>query len=342
MNTKIPQAPVNTPPSSRRHVIRSALLSLVLIGTAVAALLNRQQIIDQLVVWNFEPTTELQAVVERTKLSETGTFYLYASETKIVGSDVFNDACGSLQNEKTVVIGCYRMPEQRIFVYKVADDRLDGVTETSAVHEMLHAAFDRLSGAEKTRLGELLRAEEKKITDERLLSLIKYYNESEPTEVVNELHSIFGTEVRALSPELEAHYARYFTNRQAVIDLKDSYEQTFTELRTKQASLVTELNSLAADIEAKQRTYDTRLSQLNTDIQTFNTWAKSQSATLAEFTVRRTRLQTNIDALEYERTTINNAIDTYNSKKAELDALNLQAEELYKSINSTLAPTPNL
>lgn len=328
--------------TSHHRLIRAGVASLLLLAAAAAALLFRQQLFDQYVVWTFKPSASVVSAADRAGLNDTGKFFLYASQTEIVDRTMFNSACGSLQNEQTVVLGCYTSPGQRIYVYDVTDSRLDGVVEATAAHEMLHAAYDRLGSDDKAKVNALLEAQESKITDPRLLKLIAAYKKTEPGELINELHSIIGTEVQSISPELETYYARYFTDRSAVVALTQKYEHVFTDLENQQNALVKELDTLAADINARQTVYNADLKQLNKDIETFNTWTKSGNATAEEYDARKSVLEQRIAALEAERTSINAEITTYNSKKAELDKLNLAAQDLNQSINSKVSPTPSL
>lgn len=328
-------------PGKRSSTFWAIFAGLLAIGF-VFALLNRQYIIDQIVVWQFKPSEAVVSLGDRSGMSDKGKFYLYASQTELNDREDFNKACGSLQNEKTVVLGCYRGSLKRIHVFKVDDSQLDGVEDVTAAHEMLHAVYDRLDSGEKKRVGALLQAERAKITDERLLSLIKEYEKYEPGQVVNELHSIFGTELRTMSPELEEYYSQYFSNRQAAVALKEKYEKVFTDLASRQTELVNRLNSLAAEVNRRQLVYQESLKSLNRDIETFNRWARSSSATREEYDVRRSSLETRIDDLNIERSDINGMIDEYNTKKTELDSLNVQARTLNQHIDSKIETAPSL
>lgn len=323
--------------SSTFWAIFAGLLAIVF----VFALLNRQHIIDQIVVWQFKPSEAVVSLGDRSGMSDKGKFYLYASQTEVNDRSDFNKACGSLQNEKTVVLGCYKGALKRIYVFKVDDPQLDGVEDVTAAHEMLHAVYDRLDSGEKDRIGALLQTERAKITDERLLSLIREYEKSEPGQVVNELHSIFGTELRTMSPELEKYYAQYFSDRQAVVSLKEKYEKVFTDLAARQTELVNNLNSLATEVNRRQLVYQESLRSLNRDIEAFNRWARGSSATRTEYDVRRESLESRIQTLNDERASINSMIDDYNSKKTELDSLNVQAQTLNKHIDSKLETVPS-
>ncbi len=332
-----------TPDNQRvRRGTKRIFLGASFLLVAALIVIFRQQILDTYVVWRYTPSREVAAIVNRSDLSETGKYYLYASQSLVVDRENFNKECGQLQNEKTVILGCYIVPERRIFIFNVNDTRLDGIMEATAAHEMLHAAYDRLNYFDKQHLDELLLAQEKKITDTRLRQLIELYKESEPGQVINELHSIIGTEVRDISPELESYYGRYFNNRLAVVTMKENYEKIFTNLTIRQDKLVTELNKLAANVTARQKAYQAALTTLNNDINTFNSWADSDEATPNEFSARRAELIQRIDALNAERNTINDLTTTYNTKKAELDSLNLQAETLNQSIDSKLSAPQSL
>lgn len=342
-----PQQLKKTPnPNPRRRHKKSGLVAtLFATFLFVAGLLlffYRQPILDQVTVWRFTPSATLVSLADRAGLNGTGKFYLYASQAEVADRSEFNKKCGNLQNERTVVIGCYTGPDRRIYIYDVTDVSLDGVRETTAAHEMLHAAYDRLNPIDKKNVDDLLVKQEASITDARILNLIKEYQQSEPGQVVNELHSIFGTEVRSLSPELEAYYKRYFSNRSEVVALKEKYEKVFTDLAARQGALVTELNTLASEVNSKQNQYEVSLTALNADIESFNTWAQSGSATRSEYNSRRTTLQARIDALDAERTAINQDIDRYNAKKTELEKLNIRAASLNQSIDSKLSPGPTL
>lgn len=337
------QQPVqqHNPHRRKKSSILPLLFGALLLAASVALFYNKQAIIDQVTVWRFTPSSELVSLANRAGLNDEGKFYLYASQAEISSESEFNTACGSLQNERTVVLGCYTGNDGRIYIYDVTDTQLDGVRETTAAHEMLHAAYDRLSNSEKDYVDGLLEAQEKTITDSRLLNLIAEYKKSEPNEVVNELHSIFGTEVRSLSPELEAYYKKYFANREEVVALKEKYEKVFTDLAAKQTALVNELNSIASEVNTRQKAYELALSSLNADIESFNQWAQSGVATKSQYNAKRAELEARISGLDAERVAINAEIDSYNAKKAELDKLNIQAATLNQSIDSKLSEAPS-
>lgn len=325
-----------------RGGLAAAIFPILFIVLAALALLNRQWILDQVTFWQFKPSAEITTITSKDKLTDLGKFYFYASQAEVNDRGSFNKACGGLQTEKTIVLGCYAGPLRRIYIFDVNDPRLDGVKEVTSAHEMLHAAYDRLSDSEKQRINALLVAQEKTISDQRILNALEEYRKTEPTEIVNEMHSIFGTEVQNLSPDLEAYYQKYFMNRSDIVGYAEKYEKVFTDIKDQQTSLVRELNTLAKNVNARQAQYQSSLATLNADIAQFNAWAQSGSGTRSEYNSRRADLDKRIAALDNERNAVNDEIDSYNNKKLALDALNVQAESLNQSINSKLETAPSL
>lgn len=328
-------------PHSRKSTIAGLITAGSILVVAALVFLFRQQLIDYVTVQRFQPSSELQNVLSRTHLSEKGKYYVYASQAQIVDRTVFNEACGTLQNEKTVVLGCYTTDNKRLYVYNVTDARLAGVREATTAHEMLHAVYDRLEGAERARVDVMVSEQAKHVTDRRLLELITFYEQSEPGAMASELHSILGTEVRSLNPELEAYYAQYFSDRAALVAEKERYETVFSDVRTKQQILVGEMSTLASEVERRTAAYQAVTATLNADIATFNTWAKSNGATRDRFVERKAVLEGRIASAESERDAINQLVTAYNAKRDELIQVNLLAEDLTHSLESNFNQLPS-
>ncbi len=334
MNPQVSPNPNLSPP--KRSYLPRLIAWLVALALVVALVLNWQWITDQFIAWRYPAPAEVVQLAERSSLNDTGKLYLFASRAEVNDKASFNQACGSLQNEKTVVMGCYTGRFGKIHVYDISDQRLDGIKETTTAHEMLHAAFDRLSETEKKRIGNLLLVEKSKVTDERLKKVIAHYEEYEPTQIVNELHSIFGTEVRELAPELERYYQRYFNDRLVVVALKEKYEKVFSDLADRQTALVNEMNALANSINERYKSYQVELGDLNADIRSFSAWARSGTATRSEYDSQRAILEERISRVEVKRQAINADVERYNTMKTDLDALNVEADDLNHIIDSKL------
>jgi hypothetical protein len=324
---------------------RGSLVSLVVVCVSAALalflIMNRQAVIDQLAVWQYTPTADVTAFADRTAMTDRGEFLFYASQPSIEGTQVFNDKCGRIE-QSSAVLGCY--DGRNIFVYDVKNAKLDGIREVTAAHEMLHAAYQRLGATERTKVNALVEAEYAKLSgNQEFAERMAFYARTEPGERDNELHSIIGTEVATISPELEQHYKQYFTDRSKVVALHTQYATVFYELQSRSQELSSELEKLADTIEAASNSYNQATMQLNNDIESFNTRANNGSfSSQAQFNSERAALVARVAALEAQRTSINADRDRYNNLREELLAIASESEALNRSIDSTLAPAPSL
>src|SRR5690606_11618218 len=131
--------------------------------------------------------------------------------------------------DKSLVLGCYS--QQRIYIFDVQDERLNGVKEVTAAHEMLHAAYDRLSSGERERVDTLINEAFRSIENERIRDAAQNYESDGHGTLNNELHSILGTEAADLPEELEEYYSRYFDDRSHIVSIAESYEAVFIEIQ---------------------------------------------------------------------------------------------------------------
>lgn len=323
-----------------KGLLARLLLSLILLGLALAIFLNRQLLIDSYLAWQYKPSAEIAAITDRTRLTDEGKFYFYASHPELNDRQSFNNACTAKDSEQSVVLGCYT--GMRIYVFDIDNPKLDGIKEVTAAHEMLHAAYDRLSVAERKRIDSLVQAQLSKITDERVLGLVKEYDKTEPGERLNELHSILGTEVAQLSPELETYYRQYFKDRSAVVTLAVSYGAVFDELKSRASGLLAELTTLADRIDARNAEYTAAAQKLNNDIEAFNTRARGGQMTRAQFDSERATLEAAQSELQSLYDVLKADIALYDTRRDELEAINSESEFLNRSIDSKLSPVPSI
>lgn len=274
-------------------------------------------------------------------MSDQGRFLFYASEPSILASPQFGQQCPVATEKTATILGCYAA--QRIYVYDVTNSELDGIKDVTAAHEMLHAAYDRLSGPERQRVDTLVENEYATLKkDPNFAARVKLYDSIEPGQRDNELHSIIGTEIATISPELENYYRRYFKDRSKVTTLQQRYSSVFTQLQNQSAELIKYLNNLSDTIGTEESDYNTRVAALNAEITVFNRLANAGEISPAQFTARRKALVLESDALEVLRTTINTQLADYEAKKAELMSISAHVDQLNRSVDSKLAPAPTL
>ena len=331
-------APPSPPTATKRSWVAptiavSTVFLLIIIGTIVA-FAQRENIRDLFTVWNYEPTSVVEGYITRTDMSDRGEFLFKASQPVVTGADDFNDTCGALE-EGTGVLGCYLPATRTILLFDVTDDRLDGVEEVVAAHEMLHAAWDRMSTSERSELEPLLEAEATaRENDKDFSERMELYARVEPGERLNELHSIIGTELADIDPELEAHYAEFFTDRAVVVSLHTGSEAVLTDIEDRATALVNKLDKLYADIEGDYKRYNDGFDKLNDDVDAFN--AKNNAFGFnnqTEFDAERNALIARESKLVKLFASIQKRSDRYDELLLDLEALNSQTAELNKGLN---------
>ena len=289
---------------------------------------------------NYTPSSDISQLADRIELTDNSRRVFYATLPSIDDADEFNNSCTS-GHEQTAVLGCY--VNDRIYIYNVTNQELDGIKETTAAHELLHAEWARLSSEDRENLKQQLNQEYERIKTPALESLMSQYEVSEPGEHENELHSILATEFNDLSPELEQYYARYFKDRKKVVAYYESYNSKFEELENQSAIIASQMAALKEEIDSGSDAYRQDLNSLNADIVAFNQNARSGYYTdESDFYYDRQALQTRIDSINQQYTDINSKIDTYNQLRTQLEEISVRTNELNESINSTLTAPAEL
>ncbi|MCL2451896.1 hypothetical protein FWD20_03465 [Candidatus Saccharibacteria bacterium] len=327
-------------PKSRRRLSRiivSVSIFVIIAGAGAWAVLNRQNIIDQITVWQFNMPSAVAALADDSGMSVRGKFVFHASRPELNDHVAFNQNC-EMRESQAVILGCFA--GGRIFIFNVTDPRIYGIRTVTAAHEMLHAAYARLSASERKKVDRLLEKQFERTTDQTLLDLIEIYEKAEPGQKLNELHSLFGTEVSDLDSELEAYYEKYFADRARVVTIYQEYHQVFADLSAEVSALEKQLESESRAIAAALAEHEKGTSELAADITEFNNCADTLNcfASQAAFDRARAALMTRQAKLKETADQINAQVEKYNAGVADLNALGIEAKRLNQSIDSH-APT---
>lgn len=319
----------------------NVIICLSLIGLSLTIIVNRQFVVDQMTVWQWQPNTEMDTLIDRSGMNDYAKFLFHASRPVLDATQTFNTACDRIEYT-TSILGCYS--NYRIYIYNVTDKQLDGIREVTAAHEVLHAAYQRLSDKEKDDVNVLLEAEYKKIeTNKDYSDRMEFYAKTEPGERDNELHSVIGTEIANVDPKLEDYYKKYFTDRQKVVVLNAKYSSVFTDLRNHANSLIAQMDSLTKSINERTIQYNSDVVTLNKDILTFNAKATSGEFTSqAQFNSERAALNNRVSTLDATSSSIHADVVAYNAILKEYNSIASESKKLYNSIDSTLAPAPSV
>jgi hypothetical protein len=331
--------------SKTSHIWTGIAFSLSIITVALAAwlFLNRQYALDQLTVWNYQPTAAIQAINTEVQFTDKGQFTFYATRPAVAEPSEFNGKCPR-QEAGSPILGCYTT-EDRIYVFNVTNAQLEGMKEVTAAHEMLHAAWRRMSADEQNKVGALLTAAYEKSASTELRERMGYYQRTEPEEISNELHSILGTEVGDLGTELEGYYGQYFKDRKIILALHAKYNTVYQSLYSRADTLYTEMQALSASIETRSVAYDRDVAQLSSDITRFNARANSGNFnSTSQFNSEKAALVARSNQLEARRNAISADIVAYDTLYDEYKTLSSQIELLNNSVDSfkALGDTPTV
>ena len=305
---------------------------------------NRQAISDRATAWQFEPDATIEDIVARAGLSRTGELYLYASLPEVVPAFEFDKFC-SRREPGIGVLGCYRIQEQRIYLFDVTDARLRSIVPVVAAHEMLHAAWFRFDPSRHEELGALLEADFATLPDDhRLRDRIAQYEANDPNSRIPELYAILGTEIAPLSPDLEEHFATYFDDRTKVVGLANEIYRLFDTFSLELERLVAELEERSDVIDQRRAAYEDASAKFQSDLATYNDRVARYNAGenvsgAANFPRERESLVSRQTTLREERGAIQALIDEYNALYDQLQVLNAELSELNEGINiTTVAP----
>lgn len=321
----------------RTSFMRSFTAIVAVAGGLAAAYWFGPQLLDEFRAQQYTPSSHISAIEQRVTLTSAGRRIFYATSPEVQDSGQFNGSCHSVERT-TAILGCYY--RDRIYLYNVQNSELDGALDVTAAHELLHAAYARLSTFEQRKVDGLVRAAYQKVKNEPTLKrLMEYYKQAEPGAEINELHSILGTTIANLDSELERYYARYFTNRASIVTLNQRYTQVFSELDQQATSLKAKISAEESSLKTETDAYQNELNQLNSDIQSFNQRAVSGDFSSQEFYATRSALSGRVASLNNQQNQLNTRISAYNTMIAEYNKLAVRAQQLNQSMNGVSAPS---
>ena len=306
---------------------------------------NERHLKDQLVAQQFDAPAEILGYVEEAGLSAVGKLYLMTSLPRVVPAVEFDRYC--TRSEPGIgVLGCYTLRDGRIFLFDVTDQRLTSVEPVVAAHEMLHAAWARLSSSERAEVATLLEEGFAALAaDHPLRDRIQNYEDNRADSRIPELYAILGTEITSLPQPLEAHYATYFTDRSKVVAHADAVYAVFATLQDQLLILSNDLESRNAEIEGLRYAYDAENVALRQDVLAFNEQAAIPGgfpASKTQFEAARQLLVDRQVRLESMRQSLQAKIAEYNLLLEELTTLNDEVSALNQGINVTLESKEDL
>jgi len=311
------------------------LLTIGLLAAPFLVYFNAQALTDWAQLRNYMPPAVVASLASQDTMTAQARHIFYVNHPQLeTDANQFRSDCS--ESEKTIVLGCYHSNQDGIFVYNVQDPRLAGVQQVTAAHEMLHAAYDRLSSKDKNYVDGLLQSYYNSQHDQRIIDTINAYRQSEPNDVVNEMHSVFGTEIANLPAPLEQYYTRYFSDRAAVVAFANNYEVEFTSRSDQIKADDAQLAQMKAQIDQQEQSLSQQLSSINSeraqlDSQRAGGQIDQYNAGVAAFNADVGRYNAGVASLKSD-------IATYNALVIERNSIANELTSLDKAIDTRVAP----
>ena len=184
-----------------------------------------------------------------------GRLYFYGAEAEVLTGQLFAAACPSPEASTQQILGCYR--NHRIYVLGVTRPELVTVVDVTAAHEMLHAVYEDLDSIAHADVDPKLSALYDSTPDVHIHQIVPIYEMRTPLNRASELHSLIGTQVGTLTPELDTYYGQFFKDRPQIINVYVAYISVFDnllnhyhELDVQLADLRDQINGLRGQAQA--------------------------------------------------------------------------------------------
>ena len=318
----------------RRRTSRVTLFVTVLLVCLLAvAWVQREAIYDWARLYNYQAPPAIAQLATDATMTDSARRMYYVNHPGLKDKSTFGDYCDS-PTEQSVVLGCYKGGQRGIYLLDVSNAELAGIKQVTAAHEMLHAAYDRLSPSERTRIDRLLQDYyNNQLQDQTIKDTVDGYRKSEPDDLVNEMHSIFGTQVANLPTELEDYYKQYFSDRAKLVSYYNAYDKAFSGRQAKIKEYDNQLqawkgqiDSLEKDLTSQESSLNAQRSALNAqrsrgDYEAYNSGVDSYNAAVVAF---------NADLAQLKR-----LVNSYNDMINQRNAIAFEEQQLMESLNTS-------
>ena len=231
------------------HKRFSDLTGVIIIALIVAGVIavydNRYAITDWYFLRNYTPSAQVAALADQAGFTPKGRALFYRADPQIVTQRAAMISYCDITDNQVAELGCY-LSTDHIYLLAIAEPNLKNEMATTSGYEMLHSAYQRLSGSQRRTTDAELEQVAAHITDPHILDQIQIYAKTEPGARDDELYSVLGTEYTgALPPALIADYNQYFSNRSQLVAYHQQFEQTFDSLHTQ-------ITQLSGQIDAQK------------------------------------------------------------------------------------------
>lgn len=315
--------------SSRSKAIPALLMVALVWGFVIFLFIQRQAVYDWWQLRSYTAPSEIAALADETTMKDSTRRLFYVYHPAIEPRETFNQHCRD--GEFTIVLGCYSQG-RGIYIFRVDDPRLEGIEEVTAAHELLHAAYDRLSSGERKKVDAWTAQAYANIQSQRIKDTVEEYRSHDASVVPNELHSILGTEVADLPPELEEYYGRYFEDRRQIVRFSEAYESAFEDIKSQAKVYEGRLTSLKDQIESMNKELAAEHKRLEEEANSLQ--GDRNVVDPSSFNSRVNAYNADVNAYNRQVARVADMVDTYNEMYQKYKELMVEQQDLFKAIDS--------
>ncbi len=260
------------PARSKHKAIIAIIVLVILASTAVWGYSNRHYLSNLITAAQFEPSERIKEIAATLEFTDAGETNFYATRPELTRGTTFSENCNKVAlPEASHVLGCYLPEENRINLLDVRDDRLYGIVEVTAAHELLHSEWEYMPPTQRDRLAGQLQSFYDSLMAENpdFIERMSVYAELSSHDFQNELHSVIGTELADIPESLELHYAEIFQNRRNIVKLYQGYNDVFAQLQEQSEQLQNRLEQIREEYDIETATLSADIAAYNNDLESF-------------------------------------------------------------------------
>jgi hypothetical protein len=237
--------------------------------------------------------TQVSDLITATTMTERARRLFLAANPQVQDAATFARSC-SLEGPTSAASphpnsqthGCY--VNGRIYLLAFERAEVHDLMYVVAAHELLHAVYAQLPPGERSSLDAQLEAA--RAGNTRLEERLKAYDPG-PT-ILNEVHSILGSELEGLTPALEAHYATFFADRRTVLAARQRTLGSREDDLARRKAAVADLDARIEDLKDRQaallsagsiRSYNANVPVINGLIDDYNTQVAELNQHIEEY-----------------------------------------------------------
>jgi hypothetical protein len=269
---------------------------------------------DRLLDYAQPPTDPvIQQLAQKSLMTPIAERLFYRQRPTIAAQGTFLEQCQV--PDKSIMLGCFvqRGHSGKIVIQNVTDPRLKGTMEVTAAHEMLHAAYERLSRNERQDVIQRLTKAASRVQDPRLKVVLDGYAAKNRDRYHNELHSHLGTELANFGdPKLEQYYQRYFTDRPRLVALAQRSGAVLKQLDDQADALKPQITQLEAELKQLEPQIKSSEAELKTSGQNLEQLEATLIATKAD--AESAQAYGLVAQFEQQQAQFNQAVNQHNDR----------------------------